>query len=195
MVQLDHGALPAALVGATGFVTQLFLCRSGCDTWSESAPGVRVLVFERGGFDEVDDPEGGAREGFGGGVISWVERAEDPHAEDAPPISERAFPWDCDKLGGWPAWVQAAAWPECPECAARMTLLFQHSDAIDFVRAELPSWNDEAACLVPGAPRRLLYDADRPTALPDFLAGGDGVGYLFACRAHPRRHRYLWQTN
>ncbi|MFO0669844.1 MAG: ATPase, T2SS/T4P/T4SS family [Polyangiaceae bacterium] len=195
VVQLDHASLPAKMSGAASLVSQLFLCAEGCDTWSASAPGVHVLAFERGATDEVSHPRPGAREHFGGGVVAWTERAEEPHAEDGGAPDRAAFPWDCDKLGGWPAWVQGAAWPECPECAARMTLLFQHSDAIDFVRAELPSWNDEDACLVAGAPRRLVYDPERPTALPDFLAGGDGVGYLFACAAHPRQHRYLWQTS
>jgi uncharacterized protein YwqG len=30
-----------------------------------------------------------------------------------------------DKLGGWPAWVQGAAYPNCPRCGKRMRLVFQ----------------------------------------------------------------------
>jgi hypothetical protein len=30
-----------------------------------------------------------------------------------------------DKLGGWPAWVQGAEYPTCPECGALMALVFQ----------------------------------------------------------------------
>lgn len=30
-----------------------------------------------------------------------------------------------DKLGGWPGWVQGVEYPSCPECNARMQLVFQ----------------------------------------------------------------------
>ena len=30
-----------------------------------------------------------------------------------------------DKLAGWPFWIQGAEYPSCPECSARMHLLFQ----------------------------------------------------------------------
>jgi uncharacterized protein YwqG len=30
-----------------------------------------------------------------------------------------------DKLGGWPYWIQGAEYPDCPECGARMEVVFQ----------------------------------------------------------------------
>lgn len=30
-----------------------------------------------------------------------------------------------DKLGGWPAWIQSAEYPACPECSRTMELVFQ----------------------------------------------------------------------
>jgi hypothetical protein len=30
-----------------------------------------------------------------------------------------------DKLGGWPAWVQDAEWPQCADCAERMVQVVQ----------------------------------------------------------------------
>ncbi len=44
-----------------------------------------------------------------------------------------------DKLGGWPHWVQASEWPECPHCQQRMEFLFQvdSKDNIPFMFGDL----------------------------------------------------------
>jgi len=35
------------------------------------------------------------------------------------------WPLEGDKLGGWPRWIQAAAWPLDPVSGTRMDLVFQ----------------------------------------------------------------------
>lgn len=32
---------------------------------------------------------------------------------------------DCDKLGGWPNWIQGVEYPSCPECGATMRFVMQ----------------------------------------------------------------------
>jgi len=41
-------------------------------------------------------------------------------------VNEEIFhPSGGDKLGGWPNWIQSPEYPNCPECGARMQLVFQ----------------------------------------------------------------------
>lgn len=44
-----------------------------------------------------------------------------------------------DKLAGWPDWLQGAEWPDCPECGARLQLVFQidAEDHLDYAFGDL----------------------------------------------------------
>ena len=44
-------------------------------------------------------------------------------------ITEEVAAADGDKLAGWPHWAQAADYPDCPACGARMEPLFQLDSA------------------------------------------------------------------
>jgi uncharacterized protein YwqG len=58
-----------------------------------------------------------------------------PFAEDEDTAEQIANPTGGDKLAGWPAWVQGAEYPLCPECSRRMRLLLQldSNDNIPFI--------------------------------------------------------------
>ena len=70
-------------------------------------------------------------------IVSWTEVPDYPNweeldelgielaDEESDTLAEQDFPHIGDKLLGWPAWVQGVEYPSCPECGARMELLFQ----------------------------------------------------------------------
>ena len=70
-------------------------------------------------------------------IVDWKSHDDFPHWEEFEALEialsesesdllcDLEFPKDGDKLMGWPAWVQGIEYPNCSECGAEMTLLFQ----------------------------------------------------------------------
>jgi hypothetical protein len=68
-------------------------------------------------------------------LVGWEEVDDYPGHDEDVGVELTDAEWDAfyaldyprpgDKWGGWPAWIQAAEYPACPECGREMALLFQ----------------------------------------------------------------------
>jgi hypothetical protein len=148
-LQLDLARLPAGAPGAEGAgLIQVFLCTNTepiCELETEAhRPGVgrsklvrliasgtlvpptedpkfpgefgtlpprRIAAFKR-----IEDYPAREEAGIGDGPVLEDNRAT-PGAYDA------LMPFEGDKLGGWPRWLKAKAYPPCPECWRPMNRL------------------------------------------------------------------------
>jgi hypothetical protein len=186
VVQLDLAALPAEFdVPVRNGLAQLFVCTEGCDTFSESAPGVVAEVLTPERLSLVTSP---GHEGHvvvaPGAIVGWRPFEEGMKSDD------ESWPLRADKLGGWPAWEQGEEWPREAD-GSPMTLLFQFAE--DEVRegGTPPTWSFEEARLVPGLPSRRVLDPERPCHFPAILTA-ESVGFLFLSR--DGRLVFRWQT-
>lgn len=140
-VQLNTEELPSdARLPWSSALIQVFYCTSSeplcevdCEAWDAFAKStlLRVLPLAEAvshgnpasdafaakrivGWDPAEDYPG------------WEELQEAGFSEAAiEDISNRGFPLQGEKLGGWPYWVQSVEYPDCPRCQARMAFAFQ----------------------------------------------------------------------
>lgn len=136
-VQLNLSTLPAAY--GTGLL-QLFYCTStepSCDVDEEGwRPFSKIHLVRR-----IDVPSAPAKASPPPGhfpastIVGWEEKPDLPNweelgelgvevsDEDGEELEDRTVAGD--KLGGWPFWVQGIEYPDCPQCRAKMRLVFQ----------------------------------------------------------------------
>lgn len=161
VVTLDTAELP--LPAGSGLI-QLFLCSNGCDTSTETAPGVLLERLE----GDVVQVEGTAQADVlaPGSIIDWLQFDEDPEGS-----------LRCDKLGGWPSFEQEPEWP-VDDDGARLELLFQFAERPLLEGGRAAGWDFEAASFVPAVPPRPVLDPNSPRHLNSLLTG-DAVAVLF----------------
>lgn len=144
-LQLDLARLPEAVRGEYGAgLLQMFyctndepMCDSDCDGWEPFSEVAVVRLVEPAG--------GAARAAAAPGedsfppkrIVGWREAEDYPGWQEGPrvgvelgdegweDVGRHGFPLAGDKLAGWPYWVQDVEYPDCPECGARMRLVFQ----------------------------------------------------------------------
>ncbi len=158
-LQLELAGLPAQHGESWGSgLLQLFYCtnkKPPCElkhrAWQafSAAMAVRVLDgADPGGISALACPgELPCR-----AIIGWQEGQDFPNSEERSQLGVelsgsaredwevKPFPRQGHKLGGWPFWVQGIEYPDCPQCATRMELLFQLDSGSE---ADLPyMWGD-----------------------------------------------------
>jgi hypothetical protein len=144
-LQLDARDLPPEAVPVLeGGLLQLFYCTNSadacevkCEAWGPGAKSTLVRLVPAG-----DRAAGAAAPPHTGmfpakRIIGWDAVADYPGEEElselgvslsdteSDALSQSELPVQGEKLLGWPYWVQGVEYPKCPECGARMALLFQ----------------------------------------------------------------------
>jgi hypothetical protein len=71
-----------------------------------------------------------------------------------------------DKLAGWPSWVQARGYPDCPTCGETMQVVFQ-----------------------------LASEDHVPFAFGDTAFGETGIGHVTQCPTHLRTVAFAWSAS
>ncbi|MEW6432938.1 MAG: hypothetical protein AB1730_15655 [Myxococcota bacterium] len=196
VVQLDLSALPEPLVRAPA-LAQLFVCTRGCESATESSPGVLVELVPLDGLVEVDaDGDGGGAEvQASGGLIGFTRVDEEPSRDDRgegdahdSDDEASALPLRCDKLGGWPAWEQGPEWPD----GAGWELLFQVVEGPPLEGGTADGWDFDAAALVKGTPPTRVLDPNAPRHFVSLLTS-EATAFLFRS-ADSKRLAFRWQT-
>ncbi len=151
LAQLDLAMLPDGAHGVSHGWVQLFYCVSAdppceldCEAWSPGAASTLVRWIEGGDAREIDDDEhalppnpdftpsivvGWADDddelpAFGDSdALTKILGDEDIDYQDLSELGATAAPGD--KVGGWPAWLGAPAYPRCPECRKPMSYFLQ----------------------------------------------------------------------
>lgn len=154
-LQLNISTLPPeaqSLLGLPSGILQMFYCTTdgGTDAegWAPFSPAHLLRVLAEGQGDPTNPvampallAEDGADHFPEKVITGWTAFTDFPSLEedielpdlddavyDAYYMSEPFLNNDEDKLGGWPDWVQGEEYPECPQCAAKMQLVYQLSD-------------------------------------------------------------------
>ncbi|MER2560125.1 MAG: hypothetical protein ABTQ32_05360 [Myxococcaceae bacterium] len=169
VLTLDTAELP---LPAGGGLIQLFLCSHGCDTSTETAPGVLLERLE-GELVHVEGPTADVL--APGPIADWLQFDEDPEGS-----------LRCDKLGGWPSFEQEPEWP-VDDDGARFELLFQFAERPLLEGGRAAGWDFEAASFVPAVRPRPVLDPNSPRPVLDpnsprhfnSLLTGDAVACLF----------------
>lgn len=157
-IQLNIAELPDQFkkqIGMEEGIIQMFYCttwddENQCEIDYESyfpfteAQFVRLVIPEGEGRDvEVPDIENYLTPKL---IVGWKEMDDYPGWEEREgagveltdeeddAIYDMEIFYAGDKLGGWPLWVQAVEYPECPECGKTMRLIFQlgSNDNLDY---------------------------------------------------------------
>ncbi|MFK8017506.1 MAG: DUF1963 domain-containing protein [Gammaproteobacteria bacterium] len=142
-LQLDGADLPQERSGSFGGgMLQMFyctnsepLCEVDCEAFFPFSRSSLVRVIDKTGADiqpsPVVDPFPAVS------IVGWERFDDYPNWEElraqglelpdeqSDELAEAGFPRAGEKLFGWPAWIQGVEYPECPDCGARMNLLFQ----------------------------------------------------------------------
>lgn len=144
-LQLNLDELPQPLIGEFGDgLIQLFyctnedpLCEVECEAFFPFATSVMVRLIQKKGSPAVVAVPA-IKNFFPPKVITgWNEDEDYPNWEEGEllglqleqneweQLSEDDFPRSGDKLAGWPRWIQAVEYPDCPDCGETMRLVFQ----------------------------------------------------------------------
>lgn len=142
-VQLNAEALPpeAGKPFGSGLLQMFYCtnqdphCEAECDAWSAFGKSVLLRVIQPSGspkqlgrspVSDVIEPKS---------IVRWTAELDYPNGEecakegisldDFDSDELDGFPRPGEKLLGWPAWVQGVEYPNCPDCGAQMTHLFQ----------------------------------------------------------------------
>lgn len=145
-VQLNSQDLPEAAGTPFGEgVLQVFYCTNWdqeceveCEAYFPFAKStlVRVVDYEP---EAVSSPDiSPVKDAFPEKeIVGWEVKEDYPNWEELEDLgcmlsdeqfeflSEKGYPKPDDKLLGWPHWVQGVEYPECPDCAKPMKLIFQ----------------------------------------------------------------------
>jgi hypothetical protein len=144
LVQLAIDTLPSAARPAGDGLLQAFYC-DGAPSEGDGAMSCDVglegwLPFSRASIVRLVSSDSGAPSPLGRSHPARRVEGWDTYEGDLPTYEEAAelgiqYPDDLDdedgltrtgdKLGGWPAWVQAVEYPDCPRCGSRMAFVLQ----------------------------------------------------------------------
>ena len=136
-VQLNPKDLPEIMASRLADrMLQFFYCTQ-CEDWTPFSPShVTRLIPLDGEPAVLRSPVADSFPPLT--ITGWEEKADFPSWEE-PEVPDGAsedgdklealydlgYPLSGEKLGGWPMWVQAAEYPDCPQCGTQMVLLFQ----------------------------------------------------------------------
>jgi hypothetical protein len=133
-VQLDLASVPVPAAG-TGLM-QLWYCLGDCTVdlgdWEPFAGSHLGRLTPVTGVPTTEGEQVPPRR-----ITGWTPVRDIPDYEDLRSLNldipdaladaaiDARVPDEGDKLGGWPAWVQGPEIPDCPQCGAAMTYVFQ----------------------------------------------------------------------
>lgn len=201
VVQLDLDQIPVQLPTPTSGIAQLFLCskggENGCDFSGEGLGVHMALYAERSELEAVVAPSEVSSYPLAGTISSWSAYTESPGYDDAEAhgvtVGEGTHPLRCDKLGGWPAWEQAAEWPKNSD-GTPMTLLFQYAEGnVKYSGGVSSGWDYEQAKVIPATNGTPVRDDNFPAHFDDLLTGG-AVALLFIDK-ESKQLSFVWQTD
>jgi uncharacterized protein YwqG len=143
-LQLNLKDLPGPLLGQFGEgLLQMFYCigpdsncEANCQAFFPFAKSTLLRVIEPAGEAEEIDEALLADHFPAKTITGWQEHDDYPNWEECRELGleltdaelgavEEDFPVSGDKLGGWPHWIQAVEYPDCPVCGETMGLVFQ----------------------------------------------------------------------
>jgi len=114
------------------------LCEVDCEAYFPFSRStlLRTIIPEK---NEVESrhPESPVQDAFPAKkIVGWTKTDDLPNWMELEELGfelpdkkyepiEDTYPRAGDKLWGWPLWIQGIEYPDCPQCATRMRLLFQ----------------------------------------------------------------------
>ena len=204
IVQLDFTELPEPY-RKDGGIVQLFLCPNGGEQqcWIESGGGIGLYLYQDvSNLEELPAPQEVPACALGGAITQWRKIVEEPFPHEAvlgteldmqqySDAQEKALPIECDKLGGWPAWIQDFDWPKNDD-GTTMTLLMQLAEGGERMGGETEGWNYERAEIISATEGEFVQDPNFPRHNASSMTG-EAMLYLFIDTTGTRL-AFWWQT-